>query len=334
MFNRFMTPVSHPRLPFKAAPGRLSAAEIRRSLAVIGEIRPKKFALFGKPIAASRSPALHNTLFGIAGLPHNYTCLETDRAQDVKDFIRSPDFGGASVTSPLKLDIIPLIDELLNEAEVIGAVNTIVPAEAENGTIRLIGRNTDWQGIICCLHEAGAYGGEGDSSALVVGGGGTARAAIYALHSIGYSPVYLLRRLPEKIENMASTFPNGFDIRILTNATEVERVPRVMVGTIPGDKPIDASMREVLYSIFERGQDIDGVARGKREDPHQRVLLEMAYEPSVTPLMQLAADSGWVTIPGLEAFVRQGVYQFEYWTGITPVYKDAKNAVLGINKKE
>ncbi|KIN03232.1 hypothetical protein OIDMADRAFT_53028 [Oidiodendron maius Zn] len=334
ILNRFMTPVSHPRLPFKAAPGQLSAAEIRRALALMGEIRPKKFALFGKPIEASRSPVLHNRLFKIAGLPHNYTRLETDRAQDVKEFIRSPDFGGASITIPLKLDVIPLVDDVLDEAKVIGAINTIVPVEAEDGTTRLIGRNTDWQGMVRCLREVGAYGGEVASNALVVGAGGTARAAVYALHSMGYSPVYLLGRSPTNIENMASTFPADFDIRILTDITEVKTVPRVIISTIPGDKPMDASLREVLCSIFQRGKDIDRVAKGQGVGPHQRVLLEMAYKPSATPLMQLAADSGWVTIPGSEALVGQGIYQFEYWTGISPVYEDAKNAVLGTNGRE
>jgi pentafunctional AROM polypeptide len=318
ILNRFMTPVSHPDLPFKAAPGQLSATEIRRGLALMGEIQPKKFALLGKPIAASRSPALHNTLFQIAGLPHEYTRLETDQAQDVKDFIRSPDFGGASVTIPLKLDIIPLIDEVLNEAEVIGAVNTIVPVKGADGSTRLVGRNTDWQGMMHCLREAGAYSGDdGKSSALVVGGGGTARAAIYALHNMGFSPVYLLGRSPEKIQNMASTFPTGFDIRIVSDAADLETVPTVMIGTIPGDKPIESGMREVLCTLLERGQQAN-------EEAKKRVLLEMAYKPSVTPLMQLASDAGWVTIAGLEALVGQGFYQFQYWTGISPVYEDAR----------
>ncbi|KAF5016595.1 hypothetical protein F66182_11678, partial [Fusarium sp. NRRL 66182] len=109
MLNGFLTPVSHPALPFKAAPGQLSAAEIRKGLSIMGEIPAKKFAIFGKPVSASPSPPMHNTLFEQNGLPHVYTRLETDKAQDVKEFIRSPDFGGASVTIPLKLDIIPLI---------------------------------------------------------------------------------------------------------------------------------------------------------------------------------------------------------------------------------
>ncbi len=80
VLNGFMTPVSHPALPSKAAPGQLSAAEIRQGLSLIGELEPRAFYLFGKPISSSRSPALHNALFQQAGLPHRYSLFETDNA--------------------------------------------------------------------------------------------------------------------------------------------------------------------------------------------------------------------------------------------------------------
>ncbi|KMU82682.1 pentafunctional AROM polypeptide [Coccidioides immitis H538.4] len=127
ILNGFMTPVSHPKLPFKAAPGQLSAQDIRKGLSLMGEIEPRKFAIFGKPVSASRSPTMHNALFAQVGLPHAYSRLETDNVEDVREFIHAPDFGGASVTIPLKLDIMPLLDEISPEAQVIGAVNTIVP---------------------------------------------------------------------------------------------------------------------------------------------------------------------------------------------------------------
>ncbi|PHH65385.1 hypothetical protein CDD81_2489 [Ophiocordyceps australis] len=60
VLNGFLTPVSHPCLPFAAAPGQMSAAEIRQALALLGEIEPRCFYLFGKPISQSPSPALHN----------------------------------------------------------------------------------------------------------------------------------------------------------------------------------------------------------------------------------------------------------------------------------
>ncbi|KKK26670.1 putative pentafunctional polypeptide (AroM) [Aspergillus rambellii] len=329
ILNGFMTPVSHPSLPFKAAPGQLSATEIRKGLSLMGEIKSKKFAIFGSPVSASRSPALHNTLFSQVGLPHEYVRLETANAQDVKEFIRSPGFGGASVTIPLKLDIMPLLDEVAAEAEIIGAVNTIIPVSSGEGKpTRLIGRNTDWLGMILSLRNAGVYGSNGGESALVVGGGGTARAAIYALHNMGYSPIYIVGRSPAKLQNMVSTFPSSYNIRIIEGNEKLDTIPHVAIGTIPADQPIDSSMRETLCHMFERAQEADAETI-KTVEGSPRVLLEMAYKPAVTALMQLASDSGWNTIPGLEVLVGQGWYQFKYWTGISPLYESARAAVLG-----
>lgn len=291
----------------------------------MGEIKAKKFAIFGSPVSASRSPALHNTLFGEMGLPHDYSRLETTNVEDVKDFIHAPDFGGASVTIPLKLDIMPLLDEVVQEAEIIGAVNTIVPVDNGDKAPRLVGYNTDWQGMIQCLRNAGVYGSNGTESAVVVGGGGTARAAIYSLHHMGYSPIYVVGRTASKLEGMVSTFPSNYNIRVVDNHTQLDTVPQVAIGTIPADRPIDPGMRETLCHMFERAQEADGKLIGKSVDEKSpRVLLEMAYKPSVTALMQLAADAGWKTIPGLEVLVGQGVYQFIHWTGITPLYHVAR----------
>jgi pentafunctional AROM polypeptide len=325
ILNGFMTPVSHSSLPFKAAPGQLSATEIRRGLSLMGEIKAKKFAIFGCPVSASRSPALHNTLFGTMGLPHDYSRLETTNVEDVKDFIRASDFGGASVTIPLKLDIMPLLDEVAQEAEIIGAVNTIVPVANGDKAPRLVGYNTDWQGMVHCMRNAGIYGSAGDESAVVVGGGGTARAAIFALHHMGFSPIYVVGRSASKLEGMVSTFPTNYNIRVVDNHSQLDSVPRVAIGTIPADRPIDPTVRETLCHMFERTQEIDGTLIGKTPESNDpRVLLEMAYKPAVTALMQLASDAGWSTIPGLEVLVGQGVHQFVHWTGITPLYHEAR----------
>ncbi|KAE9380483.1 Shikimate dehydrogenase [Stipitochalara longipes BDJ] len=326
VLNGFMTPVSHPALPFKAAPGQLSASEIRQALSLLGEIQPKSFYLFGKPISASRSPALHNTLFRQTGLPHEYLRLETDQAEDVKDVIRSPSFGGASVTIPLKLDIIPLLDDITDAAKVIGAVNTIVPTLDEPGKpLRLIGENTDWLGMTHSLVSASysTISAGAPGSALVIGAGGTARAAIYALQSLAHSPIYIVSRTPSKLSAMIATFPAEFNIIPLTELSAVDNildVPRVAIGTIPADKPIEQNMREILANILRHP---------KSNSAQQRTLLEMAYKPSQTALMQMAKDAGWVTIPGLEVLSAQGWYQFQKWTGIKPLYDDARAAVMG-----
>ncbi|KAI1430954.1 EPSP synthase-domain-containing protein [Xylaria sp. CBS 124048] len=319
ILNGFFTPVSHPDLPFKAAPGQLSAAEIRQGLSLIGEAEQKQFYLFGNPISASRSPALHNALFHQAGLPHKYSLFETDTVSSVRDLIRSPNFGGASVTIPLKLDVIPLLDDISDGAKAIGAVNTIIPVTSEEGNVRLLGDNTDWMGMVYSLRMAGFTLPANSATCMVVGSGGTTRAAVYALHSLGFHSIYLVARNKSTVEDIISSFPADYNISHVEDAANVQHVPSVIISTVPADRPVDPSMGSLL----------DTVVKQRRQSNQRGFFLEMAYKPRQTPLMELAERAGWITIPGLEVLTSQGFYQFQLWTGITPLFSDARAAVLG-----
>ncbi|CAK3952200.1 Pentafunctional AROM polypeptide [Lecanosticta acicola] len=339
--NRFMTPVSHPKLPSKAAPGQLSAADIRKVQGLVSITEPKRFFLFGKPIGHSRSPPLHNTLFALAGMPHEYHLFETDTVANIKDILCMPDFGGASVTIPLKLDVMALLDVIDPAAERVGAVNTIVPAKDEKtGKTVLVGHNTDWQGIVLALRNAGAHGTSTGKSkvqeaAMVVGGGGTARAALYALNQMGYSPVYLAGRNKEKLAKLAGALPKEYNIALVSSEEEArniktEQQPVVAVGTIPGDMPVDPGLASIASALFQVGTSPANVGvAGVRSNASDKVMLEMAYKPAVTPLMELAEQSGWKTVPGLEPLVGQGIHQFQKWCDITPLYSVARDAVTG-----
>ena len=315
--NNFLTPVSHPALPFKAAPGQLSAAEIRTALTLHGTIEPRKFYLFGEPITQSKSPAMHNTAFEATGLPHKYSLFETDNAKYLEKILHAPNFGGASITIPLKLDIMPYLDSISEDARTIGAVNTIIadpsrPSSKIPGHHHLIGRNTDWQGMSKVLENAGAQPGNGQSG-LVIGGGGTARAAIYTLHAMEYSPIYVLGRSQGKIQEVVESFPKDYNLKALATREEGEAIstlPTIAIGTIPADKPIDEGMETMLKHIFHHAK--------------KGILLEMAYKPAVTPLMELAG--AWKTIPGLEVLAGQGYFQFEAWTGIWPLFEGLRRA--------
>lgn len=338
ILNNFMTPVSHPLLPSATAPGQLSAADIRSGLSLMGEIQPKKFFIFGSPVHQSRSPPMHNTLFRETGLPHTYSIHETTDVNDVKEIIRSSNFGGASVTIPLKQDIRPLLDAVGPEVNAIGALNTIV-LETQVDTngqpaTKLIGRNTDYLGMVLVLRNAGAQGSAGLQSGLVIGGGGTSRAAIYALHEMQYSPIYLLGRSPGKLAKLVEDFPQSYDIRIIPDIgylSRLEKLPTVAIGTIPADQPIDPSIREILCALFEKAKDekvAESAPIGSLPPDGKRILLEMAYKPEITSLIMLAKDAGWKTVNGLEVLVGQGVRQFEYWTGIKPLYRVARVCLL------
>lgn len=335
ILNNFMTPVSHPLLPSATAPGQLSATEIRQGLTLMGEISPKKFCIFGSPVQQSPSPSLHNTLFRETGLPHTYGIHETTNAADIEAVIRAPDFGGASVTIPLKQDVRPFLDSVGPEIDAIGALNTIVPEttidEATGQQItKLVGRNTDYLGMVLVLRNAGAQGSAGLQAGLVIGGGGTSRAAIYALHEMQYAPIYLLGRNPEKISALRDAFPADYDLRILSSPQDVEsveRIPTVAIGTIPANQPIDEGIKATLDALFTKAKSEKVEAEapiGSLPTGGKRILLEMAYKPAITELIRLAEGAGWATVNGLEVLVGQGMKQFEYWTGVRPLYRVAR----------
>ncbi|KAL8726276.1 MAG: hypothetical protein Q9166_006822 [cf. Caloplaca sp. 2 TL-2023] len=338
--NPFLTPVSHPALPFKAAPGQLSASEIRTALSLHGVIKPKNFYLFGKPISQSKSPDMHNHLFRKTGLPHQYHLNETDDPSTLHSIIQNPDFGGASVTIPLKLPIMDLLDEIDPAARTIGAVNTIVSrsSTAHTGKPHLVGYNTDWTGMRLVLSNAGAASSSTPStlsqsnkdqkSALVIGGGGTARGAIYTLHQMGYSPIHLLGRSRERLSAVRESFPEAYNISLIANHKEAVAAtsPVVAIATIPADRPTDEEVATLLKHLLT-GHEIENDDNGNSDatkNRRKKILLEMAYKPAKTGLMRMAEAEGWTTVQGLEVLAGQGVGQFELWTGIKPLLRDAR----------
>ena len=100
VLNQVLTPVTHADLPAKAAPGQLMVQEISEARHLLGMLPSRQFYLFGTPIAHSLSPLIHNTGFGLLGLPYTYALHECEALDEVAALIRAPDFGGASVTIP------------------------------------------------------------------------------------------------------------------------------------------------------------------------------------------------------------------------------------------
>ena len=147
--SNFLTPVTHPLLTTAAAPGQVSVVEIHQTRHNIGLLPTKNYCLFGSPITQSMSPMLHNTGFEMLGFPYNYSLSETCDIATVKE--RMINFDGASVTIPLKVDIISsgICNEIDVEAQKIGAVNTLTKSVSG-----IRGSNTDWLGIKACIEKS------------------------------------------------------------------------------------------------------------------------------------------------------------------------------------
>lgn len=197
VLNRRFTPVTHALMAI-AAPGQLTVDQLMDARVSEGLCVPKQYFLFGTPIQHSLSPAMHNGAFDALRLPHSYSLREEIAATDYITLIGEKTFGGASVTIPHKESIIPLIDEVRGAAISIGAVNTIVREDStqENGQMitRLIGYNTDWLGIkrplLKQLRRRGVAWENVETNrkrsiGLVIGAGGTAKAACYAVKDLG-----------------------------------------------------------------------------------------------------------------------------------------------------
>jgi pentafunctional AROM polypeptide len=170
ILNPVLSPVTHSLLP-PSAPGQLSFAQTQTALYLLGQLPKKRFALLGSPIGHSKSPLIQNTGFQMLGLPYTYGLLEATEADEkVVEFLQAADFGGASgawptselwldgpptpvrtVTIPMKLKIMPLLDEITPEAQLIGAVNTVLVRHDGDGSRKLIGTNT---GAPCSLCSA------------------------------------------------------------------------------------------------------------------------------------------------------------------------------------
>ncbi|KAG6336226.1 hypothetical protein ID866_2877 [Astraeus odoratus] len=312
VLNTTLTPVKHPLLPTTAAPGQLTLAEIHCALNLIGLLPARRFFLFGSPIANSPSPILHNTGFATLGLPHTYGRLEGGSVTDeTRAVLSSPDFGGASVTIPLKLDVIPLMDELTPAATAIGAVNTIIPREGPGGLRSLLGDNTDYLGIIGAINAV-CPGLRSPPSALVLGAGGTARAAIYALHKLGAKRIYLYNRTHSKAAAIAEAFPS-IPVHVLKELgdfpADIPR-PSVVISTVPADATTITEAGPGSESrVYLPESILDSSIKG--------IVLDMAYKPAETPLLALAKRVAptWASVRGVEVLLEQGYAQFELWTG-------------------
>ena len=116
----------------------------------------------------------------------------------------------------------PLLDVINPAAKTIGAVNTIVPSKDDSGRTILTGHNTDWQGMVLALRNAGAHGNTGifNEAGMVIGGGGTARAAIFALKNMGCNPIYLVGRNKSKLTRMLPELSENKKVEIFEGSID------------------------------------------------------------------------------------------------------------------
>lgn len=254
--------------------------------------------LFGHPVGHSRSPHMHNAAFRAKGIPYVYVAfdIQPGRIGTAVESIRSLGMRGVNVTIPYKVEVVPYLDRITPEAEMIGAVNTIV---YENG--ELIGHNTDGTGYVrSLLEETGISLPETD--VLVLGAGGAARAVVTALALHGAKGIFVANRTREKGDQLTERISKLCTSRSLSMEEIpklVEQVQLVVNTTSLGMHPATQEV-PIDPAWLQKGQ----------------VVSDLIYNPRETRLLREAKQRGATVHGGLGMFIYQGAEAFTLWTGL------------------
>jgi 3-dehydroquinate dehydratase / shikimate dehydrogenase len=289
------------------APGQVNARKLR-TLYHIDRIDSETMicGLVGLPVMHSVSPHIHNAAFASEEVNGVYLPFE---ANDVHSFFNRMvhprtrelnwNLRGLSITAPHKQTVMDYLDWIESDAREIGAVNTVV---VDND--RLLGYNTDAAGLIEPLLRH--LGSLADKKIAIIGGGGAARAAVWALRQQKAIVTLFARNLARTAqfkvpcESLASASFNGYDVVI--NAT-----------------PLGS------------GAHIDQTPATEQQLSGARCVYDLVYNPIETQLLRTAREAGCETLGGLEMLVAQAIIQFELWTGKKPsssIMHDATVALL------
>ncbi|ORY56201.1 hypothetical protein BCR35DRAFT_355662 [Leucosporidium creatinivorum] len=303
----------------------------------------KLLYVFGYPIAQSKSPLIHSTGYKALDLPHEFSIIERpELTEEIEEILGDEAFGGMAVTMPFKVSIKKLLDDFTPAARQLGAVNTVIPRLGADGKRVLVGDNTDWIGIRNVLLGGlkPEHQGDSQSTGLVIGAGGAARAAVYALGEMGIRTVYLFNRSRSRIEEIIADFASYNKINIVPIASLAAEdftlgLPLFVVGTVP----VQGTFAPTLFSVDGLPPSAEGAITlnpAAFSRSQGGVMLDMAYLPKRTALIRLAEESKseWSTNPGIMVLLQQAFAQFELWTGLKPPEEEMEARTLEVYERE
>jgi shikimate dehydrogenase len=280
--------------------------------------KTKLVGLFGYPIGHSVSPQMHNAAFAHLGLDWCYLPFAV-APKDLEQALRAlPALGivGANVTIPHKESALRAVDEVTPVADLVGAVNTV---HCQGG--KLIGYNTDVAGFTRSLTEAGEN--LRGRTAVVLGAGGAARAAVVGLAKMGTARIWVAA-LPVEMERAASA------------AGLARRAARGAVGAaIEWRRPALRSAVEAA-EVLVNATPIGMYPHHTRPAPvpqawlrKDMLVFDMVYNPVETRLLTGARKRGCRTVGGMRMLVLQGAESFTIWSGQAAPVEVMQEAVAG-----
>ena len=253
--------------------------------------------VMGHPVAHSRSPLIHGywlKTLGIAGA-YDLKDLTPGEFPDFLTHLAANGYVGGNVTVPHKEAAYRLVDERDEAAEAVGAVNTVW---LESGRLR--GGNSDTHGFVANLDDRAPGWDAARGEAVMLGAGGAARSAAYALMKRGLR-VALVNRTLQRAEELAAHY--GSKVR----AYGYDALPRLLPGT---DLLVNCTS---LGMVGKPALEIDlGPLKSSA------VVYDIVYVPLATPLLAAARERGHRTVDGLGMLLQQAGFGFRKWFGGHP----------------
>ena len=270
--------------------------------------KTKITGIFGYPVEHTLSPAMHNAAFKALSLDYCYVPFQVhpEHLQYAVRAIRALNLCGVNVTVPHKEKVLPLLDEIHEEATFIGAVNTIV-----NHQGKLAGHNTDGKGFIKVLAEKRISLAE--KNILVIGAGGASRAISYYLcqNSKTLQIYNRTRKRALKLVNDLKRLCNN--VSLCDDIIHIKDFHMIINATSVGLKNEDPSPFDT--SLLKKNQ----------------IICDLIYKK--TRLLKEASRKGCKVIDGSGMLLWQGMLAFELWTGKKPPAQVMRNALKARTKK-
>ncbi len=256
----------------------------------------------GFPVAHSRSPAMHNAALAELGLDWLYVPVPVpaERFEEAVRALPGSGFKGLNVTVPHKGAAHRLADRHSRAAQAIGAANTLT--FGPNGEVEA--ENTDAGGLLDAVGQPVA-----GLRALVLGAGGSARAAVWALIDAGAAEVSVWNRTPERAAQLAS------DLGALHAGRPGQADVLVNCTTVGLDGSVDAAEAQAALGL-------------DRIDPPDTVV-DLVYGHRATPVVAWGRSHGSRVVEGLEVLVRQGARSLELWTHLDAPIETMRSAATG-----
>jgi shikimate dehydrogenase len=262
---------------------------------------PKKVVLVGHPVSHSLSGELQQAAFDSAAVDAHYEPLDVPliSLHETIEQLRGDDYLGANITVPYKERVVPLVDRLTEEAQATGAVDTIT----REGS-RLVGHNTDVIGFRAAL-DALVGRQKMPKTALIIGAGGGARAAVYTFITSGFQRVIIFNRHLHRAEGLIRHFGRS------ASHMELRAMPW-------HESVIEAELAKTKIlvnasAVADAGNNSPVEAEAL---PPELMVLDLIYVPRETKLVRDARAAGAAeTMNGDTMLLHQTAAAFNLWTG-------------------